>query len=290
MRCACVDIGSNTTALLVADVKQGELRTVAARKAFTLLGAAAEEGAIPPAKIEEVCDAVREFLDYAIRLGAKRRSVVATHVVREANNAELVAAMIEQHCGTKVRVLTADQEARYSFAGAIGGKPVPTRPTIVVDAGGGSTEFTWCAGAPDSGRLHGKSFPIGSSSLRSAHLISDPPTDAELRAARQLADELFAALPAPSNLETALAVGGGATTAREIVGGLIDEQSVARALKFVTGLDSGRLAERLAIERQRARLLPAGLILLAAASARIGVSLEVGLGGLREGVIYELAA
>ena len=94
----------------------------------------------------------------------------------------------------------------------------------------------------------------------------------------------------PSECAIALAVGGGATTARALLGGLIDEAGVARMLEVALALDSEQLAGRFEIEHHRARLLPAGLTLLAAVSGKLGLPLEVGLGGLREGVVHELLA
>ncbi|MBI5311487.1 MAG: hypothetical protein HZB14_10770 [Actinobacteria bacterium] len=288
MRCACIDIGSNTTALLVADGDDGRLRHVDARREFTLLGSAIEGGEIPLAKIDEVCEVVKRFADYARKLGAQRIAVVATHALREAVNGDRFASEIESHCGLAVRVLTTGEEARYSFSGATGGSGAPARPTAVIDAGGGSTEVTWCDGP--TGELSTSSFPLGSSSLRAAFLHSDPPAPEQLAAARAFADETFAKLDVPPECATALAVGGGATTAREILGGLIDDAGVARMLAVAVTLDSEQLADRFEIEHHRARLLPAGLTVLAAISARLGLPLEVGLGGLREGVVLELLA
>lgn len=288
MRCACIDIGSNTTALLVAEVGEDGLKTIGKRRAFTMLGESLKEGHIGPEKIEEVCDSVKVFLSYAHRLGAERISVVATHVVREATDGITLTVVIEQHCGVPVRILDTDEEACFSFMGAVGGRIMPGRPTIVVDSGGGSTEITWCEG--DGVTLNTRSFAIGSSSVQREFLITDPPTIGELEAAREFADGTFADFVAPKECGVALAVGGGATTAREVVGGLIDDYSVARVLSLVRSMDSEELAKRLEIEWQRARLLPAGLTILAAIAKKLGLSLEVGMGGLREGVIYELNA
>lgn len=288
MRCACIDIGSNTTALLVAEVGDDGLKTIGRRRAFTMLGASLKEGYIGPEKIDEVCDSVKVFLSYAHRLDAERISVVATHVVREASDGITLTVVIEQHCGVPVRILDTDEEACFSFMGAVGGRTTLGRPTIVVDAGGGSTEITWCDG--DGMTLNTRSFAIGSSSLQRKFLNSDPPTLGELEAARKFADDTFADLNVPEKCGIALAVGGGATTAREVVGGLIDDYSVGRVLGLVRSMDSEELAKRLEIEWQRARLLPTGLTILAAIAERLGLSLEVGMGGLREGVIYELNA
>ncbi len=286
MRCACIDIGSNTTALLVAENGDAGLSKVGSRRTFTLLGANLQGGLIGPEKIDEVCHSVKVFVEYARQLGAERISVVATHVVREAANAQSLTTVIEQHCGLPVRVLETAEEARYSFCGAVGGRTAPDRPTVVIDGGGGSTEVSWCRG--DIEDLHIRSFAIGSSSLREKFFANDPPTIAELVAARQFADETFSVLDVPEDCAIALAVGGGATTAREIVGGLIDDASVARVLNMIANMDSEEISERLEMQWQRALLLPASLTILASLSEKLRLSLEVGMGGLREGVIHEL--
>ncbi|MBI4898224.1 MAG: hypothetical protein HY827_07635 [Actinobacteria bacterium] len=287
MRCACIDIGSNTTALLVADTGDDGLNKVGSRRAFTLLGANLRNGLIGPEKIDEVCDAAAIFVEYARQMGADQISVVATHVVREAANAEALKAIVEHRCGLPVRVLDTEEEARYSFCGAVGGRTAPDRPTVVIDGGGGSTEVSWSRG--DAQDVHTRSFAIGSSSLREKFFEHDPPTKDELVAARKFADETFSVLDVPEDCMIALAVGGGATTARELVGGLIDDASVTRVLNMIAKMDSEEVSERLEIEWQRALLLPASLTILAALSEKLGLSLEVGMGGLREGVIHELA-
>lgn len=288
MRCACIDIGSNTTALLVADVDTEGIRPVATRRAFTLLGSSiGEEGRIERQKRAEVRHAVVELATLAKRLEAEPIVVVATHIVREAANGAELAAEIEQATGLPVRTLSTRDEATYSFTGALGHVACPVRLTVVIDAGGGSTEISWQG--PEH-PLETVSFAIGSGSLRARFLSDSAPSAGDFAAARDYADEMFAPLRVPSECAVALAVGGGATTARAIVGGIIDEVAVRRVLATAAGRSPGELAEQLDIEEHRARLLPAGLIVLAAASARLGLPLEVGRGGLREGVLlYALA-
>src|SRR5881392_3673013 len=89
---ACVDIGSNTTRLLVADVERGVLRELASVREFTLIGSAVEaDGVIPRAKIFETAEAVAAQVATARRLGARLITVVATAVVRDAPNADELA-------------------------------------------------------------------------------------------------------------------------------------------------------------------------------------------------------
>ncbi|MFY9263814.1 MAG: hypothetical protein WAO61_00060 [Solirubrobacterales bacterium] len=286
MRCACIDIGSNTTALLVADVNGTSVAPIGVRRAFTMIGASLRDDLISPEKMLEVQDAVTTFVQQAREMNADSIRIVATHGVREAVNGGLLARMVEGRAGLPVQILTGDEEARHSFAGASGGAPPTGRVTCVIDAGGGSTEITW---SEPGGELRTSSFEIGSSSVLEAFLTSDPPLESEIDAARARARAIFSDFAVPADCRGALVVGGGATTAREIVGGLIDSAAVDRVLAVVTSVSSTTLAERFKIEWQRARLLPAGLIVLAAVSDRIGLPLEVGRGGLREGVVIAMA-
>lgn len=288
MRCACIDIGSNTTALLVADFDADGIRPVRTRRAFTLLGSSiGDDGTIERQKRAEVRHAVVEFVTLAKQLGAEPIAIVATHIVREAANGAELAAEIEQAVGLPMRTLSTRDEACYSFTGALGKVGCPGRLTAAIDAGGGSTEVSWQG--PEH-PLETVSFAIGSGSLRERFFDSPTPSADDFARARAYADEVFATLSVPRECSVALAVGGGATTARAVVGGLIDEAAVQRVLALAAGTPAAELADLLGIEEHRARLLPAGLIVLAAAAARLGLPLEVGRGGLREGVLLHALA
>src|SRR5213080_3082720 len=103
---ACVDIGSNTTRLLVAEVDDGTIRELASVREFTLLGsAAADDGTIPERKITETAEAVAAQGDTARRLGARLITVVGTAMLRRAPNASDVVAAVEQATGFPLRVV-----------------------------------------------------------------------------------------------------------------------------------------------------------------------------------------
>src|SRR3954469_17217097 len=140
---ACVDIGSNTTRLLVADVEGGQLRELAAVREFTLLGSAAgEDGAIPHAKIVETAEAVAAQVDTARRLGARLITVVGTAVLRAAPNVGELAAEVERLTGFPLDVLSEAAEADLSFLGATSVSDLDgDAPVAVADVGGGSSEL-----------------------------------------------------------------------------------------------------------------------------------------------------
>ncbi|HEV2058869.1 MAG TPA: hypothetical protein VGR11_05890, partial [Solirubrobacteraceae bacterium] len=142
-RCACIDIGSNTTRLLVAEPVDGRLREVVSERAFTLLGAA---GAVPcpvgQDKIAEVAAVVARQAGLAAELGVASLRVIATAAVRGAEDRAVLASAIDVACGTRLEILDAREEARLAFQGAIGMLArCPGGLIGVVDVGGGSTEL-----------------------------------------------------------------------------------------------------------------------------------------------------
>ena len=119
MRRACIDIGSNTTRLLVAECDEVGLREVLQQRTFTRIGRdVLRSGAISEAKIEEVVGVVERQLGIARKLGAERTAGVATAAIRIASNgAELVDA-IHERCGLRIAILAPEEEARLAFLGA----------------------------------------------------------------------------------------------------------------------------------------------------------------------------
>ena len=172
---ACIDVGSNTIRLLVADVRGGRLHELASRREFTRIGRSVSTlGMIPAPKIAEAAATVAEHADLARRLGARQVAVVATAAVRQAgNHAELVAA-VQARAGVPMRILPAVEEARLSFVGATRTTEVPpSGPIAVVDVGGGSTEVV--VGSAAGGPTWSRSLAIGSGLLADRCLRSDPP-------------------------------------------------------------------------------------------------------------------
>jgi exopolyphosphatase/guanosine-5'-triphosphate,3'-diphosphate pyrophosphatase len=289
MVCACIDIGSNTTRVLVAETQDGRLREVLQRRAFTRLGRDLATGApIPRAKIEELVGVVAEQRALAESAGARALRAVATAAIRGASNREEVVDAVGEGCGIELRVLDAAEEARLAFMGATRTHPDPIEGTVgVVDVGGGSTEIA--VGTQTGGVRWWGSVPIGSSRLTDEELRSDPPAHAELAAMDRRAREALAALDVPP-AAYAMGVGGSATSLRRLVGPVLDADSLDRALAVLSSQDAATVAERYEIEPERVPLLPAGILVLAAAARRLGRPLHVGCGGLREGVLLDLAA
>jgi exopolyphosphatase / guanosine-5'-triphosphate,3'-diphosphate pyrophosphatase len=280
MVCACVDIGTNTTRVLVADVKDGRLTEVLQRRAFTRIGTRPE---IPREKIDEVARVVAEQVALAATAGAERVRVVATACIRAAvNRDEFIAGMT-----TEVEILDGDEEARLAFLGATHtlGRDLPG-VVGVVDVGGGSTEIA--VGTVAAGVTWSSSFLVGSGALADRYLRSDPPSLDELRAVREHAIDVFGAREVP-HTDCAVAVGGSAASLRRLVGDVLDGESLRRAIDALAGAPAADVAEQLALDERRVRLLPAGIVILGAAAEQLRQPLQIGRGGLREGAVLDMA-
>jgi exopolyphosphatase / guanosine-5'-triphosphate,3'-diphosphate pyrophosphatase len=284
MRRACIDIGSNTTRLLVADCEPGALRAVHQSRVFTRIGSdLARDSVIPSGKIAAIVSAVCAQREEARALGVEELRAVGTAAIRRAKNrAELLDAL-RSRCGLEVAVLTGEQEARFAFLGATSLLEHPPRTTVgVVDVGGGSSEIV-VGVAPDRVRWCA-SLALGSGELAHRLLHSDPPAASELHAVREHAVSSLAGLK-PPRPRVAVAVGGSATSLSVLAGPRLDAVSFERALALLSEAPASEIARRFGLERERVRLLPAGLLILQAAAELLGCSLQIGRGGLREGVL-----
>jgi exopolyphosphatase/guanosine-5'-triphosphate,3'-diphosphate pyrophosphatase len=279
MRCACVDIGTNTTRVLVAEVAGGHFSEVLQRRAFTRIGTGP---VIAPEKIAEVARVVAEQVELARTAGANHVRVVATAAIRAAvNRDEFVDGMT-----VEVEILDGAEEARLAFLGATRtlGRELPGL-VGVVDVGGGSTEIA--VGTVAEGVSWSSSFLVGSGALADHYLRSDPPTAAELHAVRAHAHDVLGTRKVP-HTDCAVAVGGSAASLRRVVGDLLAADSLEKAIGVLSGAPAAEVAAALSLDAQRVRLMPAGILILHAAAQRLGQPLQIGRGGLREGLLLDM--
>ena len=286
MRRACIDIGSNTTRLLVADCDADGLVEIHQERVFTHVGRALTPGGeIATDKIAEIVSVVAGQIQKARDLGVVDVLGVATAAVRRARNRDALVSALRESCGIELAVLPGDEEARLAFTGAARTLGyAPSGALGVVDVGGGSCELvvgivpdqvTWFA-----------SFELGSGELADECLRSDPPTAVELDRARARVSEALDGVR-PPRAAVVVAVGGSATSLRRIAGPVLDAAAFGRVLAVLSAEPAVDVARRFALDADRVRLLPAGLLILQAASERFGVPLEIARGGLREGVLLE---
>jgi exopolyphosphatase / guanosine-5'-triphosphate,3'-diphosphate pyrophosphatase len=284
--CAAIDIGSNTTRLLVAEPQDGQLRKLMEQRAYTRIGkGASKNGKITAEKIAEVAEVVTTQVRLAQEMGAEVIKTVATAAIRDAKNQTKVVKAIEEAAEVQVDVLSEEEEGRFAFIGATKslGHPVEGR-IAVVDVGGGSSEviFGTVAGGVDEVR----SFKVGSGSLVEDLLEGDPPSASEIRRLRGKIDDIFddVEFEAP---DQAVAVGGSATSLRTLVGAVLEYETLERAVRVLSSDEITDVAKRFELDPRRVKLLPAGVLLLEKMSDLLGQPLQIGKGGLREGIILD---
>jgi exopolyphosphatase / guanosine-5'-triphosphate,3'-diphosphate pyrophosphatase len=287
MLCAAIDIGSNTTRVLVAEPQGGQLRKVMEQRAYTRISKASKHnGRIDADKVAEVAEVVATQVRLAEEIGAEAIRIVATAAIREARNRDEVTETISTRAGPPVEVLSEEEEGRLAFLGATKTLGHPAEGEVaVVDVGGGSTEIV--LGTVSGGVREVLSFQIGSGLLADDFLHGDPPSAAELRALREQIDEVFSGVEV-SRPGQAVAVGGSATSLSKLVGAVLEYETLERAVRVLASDSIAAVARRFELDPTRVRLLPAGVLLLEKLSQILGQPLQIGKGGLREGVILDL--
>jgi exopolyphosphatase/guanosine-5'-triphosphate,3'-diphosphate pyrophosphatase len=212
MRIAVADLGTNSTRLLIADVNaDGTLTQHDRQTTVTRLGEGVDgSGRLAPAAMERVYEALTRYRELASQAKADRTMAVATSAVRDAENGHELAAHVRDRLGFDIRVISGDEEAQLTFLGATGKRTAadPTADTLVIDIGGGSTEFV--TGRPGATPTFHVSTRLGSVRQTERHLRSDPPAHRELEA---LADEANAIIQAEVPAEVGTQIGHGIAVA-----------------------------------------------------------------------------
>jgi exopolyphosphatase/guanosine-5'-triphosphate,3'-diphosphate pyrophosphatase len=290
LRLACVDIGSNTTRLLVAEIDdEGVWRELMTQRAYTLIGKQADsDGKLPKSVVANVAEVVSTQVRLARELGADDITIVATAAVRAAPNKDKLIAKITDRTDLPVRLLSGHEEAQLAFVGATKRLGAPAEGTIVViDVGGGSTEIA--VGTVDDGSNWDNTFRVGSGMLTGAYVEGDPPGVGELDDVRKHVSGVFEGLELP-HIDKAVAVGGTATSLRRLVGAELSHETLERGIRILAEAPAAEVAERFDLAPERVRLLPAGMLILEEVSDLISLPLSIGNGGLREGVILTAVA
>ncbi len=287
MLCAAIDIGSNTTRVLVAEPAGGQLKKVMEQRAYTRINKALDrDGAIEQPKIHEVGEVVATQVRLAEELGAEVIKTVATAAIREARNTDEVVHAISEVAGVEVEVLSEKEEGRLSFIGATKALGHPVKGKIgVVDVGGGSSEVI--LGTVDGGVESVRSWQVGSGVLADELIECDPPSPAEIRKVRDRIEDVFAGVEIEKPVQ-AVAVGGSATSLRRLVGAVLEYETLERGIRVLAGDPIEDVARRFELDPLRVRILPTGVLLLEKISELLGQPLQIGKGGLREGVILDL--
>jgi exopolyphosphatase/guanosine-5'-triphosphate,3'-diphosphate pyrophosphatase len=301
LRVAAIDCGTNSIRLLIADVNGGSLTDVSRRMEIVRLGEGVDRtGRLAPEAIGRTRKALLGYAAEIAELGVDRVRMCATSASRDASNAADFRSMVRTVLGTDPEVITGDEEARLSFAGAVTGLPDDS-PYLVVDIGGGSTEFV----VGDSDVRHAISMDIGCVRLTERHLHGDPPTPAEVAAAEQdITKAVDHALRTVSGHNTATLVGlaGSVTTVAALALHLpsYDTKRIHHAriayddvAKVTTDLLGATVADRLELPVMhpgRADVIGAGALILRIIMERAGkTSVVASEHDILDGIAFSLA-
>ena len=222
-RVAAVDCGTNSVRLLVAEVAGTRLRDLAREMRITRLGQGVDRtGRFDPAAVQRTLDALAGYADIARALDVQRLRMVATSATRDAANRGAFITGVHDILGVEPEVLSGDEEARLSFTGAthdLGEVAQVDPPYLVVDIGGGSTEFVLGASTVEAAR----SVDIGCVRLTERYLHADPPTGEQIAGAIRDIDAGIALAGQTVPLERAgslVGLAGSVTTVAAIALGL----------------------------------------------------------------------
>jgi exopolyphosphatase / guanosine-5'-triphosphate,3'-diphosphate pyrophosphatase len=300
MRVAALDLGTNTTRLLVADVHDGRVDDVERRVQITRMGEDVDaRRRLLPLPIARVRNSLTEYRRVLEELGAERALAVATSAVRDADNGEAFLGEVEWSYGFTTRLLSGDEEALLTFRGATLGRRLD-RPTLVVDLGGGSTELV----VGDSTGVHSHvSVDVGSVRLTERFLPSDPPTAAELNECAAAVRSLLAErVPDEVSAAAAIGVAGTITTlaalaqalpeydAERVHGYRLSVDALGEQLERLTALPLSERRQVPALEPDRAPVIIAGAVILWEVLARFGLDeIEASEHDLLHGAALEAA-
>ena len=143
LRIGVIDIGTNSTRLLVTETSGESLLVLGQGLISTRLGEGLASGSLSAPAMYRTIEALRQFLNESARLGTERLLAVATSAVRDAENRNEFLQLVSAETDLAVKVLSGPEEAEMSYLGVLKGLAVPLDQCLVIDVGGGSTEFIW---------------------------------------------------------------------------------------------------------------------------------------------------
>jgi exopolyphosphatase / guanosine-5'-triphosphate,3'-diphosphate pyrophosphatase len=280
VRVAVVDIGTNSTRLLVAEVNQatGSVRELVRRSKVTRLGDGVDAGGkLSEEAAGRVFATLEEYRAEMDSQGVEANLAVLTSAVRDASNGAHFATRVREDYGLDARVLEGEEEAQLTFLGAMAGRPPAAEPTVVIDIGGGSTEFV--VGTGREAGFH-VSLHAGVVRMSERHIHGDPPSPEDLQElALDVRTTFLEGLPPEerSPVNHAIAVAGTATSAASIEqeldpydparvhGYTLELATVELLLARLADMDEEERRRVVGLNPDRAPTIVAGMILLSEA-------------------------
>jgi len=255
MRVAAIDCGTNSIRLLIADIDGSNFREVVRDMEIVRLGQGVDEtGQFHPDAIARTLTAVDKFAAEIAKRGVEKIRFCATSATRDATNRHLFVDGVRERLGIELEVISGDEEAALSFAGAIKDLDPSNGPFLVVDIGGGSTEFVFGTSTVEAAR----SVNIGCVRMTERHISSDPATPEQIEFARtdiQAAIAQAAAVVPITKAKTLVAVAGTATTVAAAALELPEYDRYAIHLSRISAQQTHDAATMFATKSREQRLL-----------------------------------
>jgi exopolyphosphatase / guanosine-5'-triphosphate,3'-diphosphate pyrophosphatase len=269
---AVIDIGTNTTRLLVAQVDDDQVVELERRTIVTRLGQDVDAtGRLADEAMDRVAEAIAGYRELIDRLGVERVVAVATSAMRDSENGPDFHDYLEEKYGVDARTISGDEEARLTFLGATAGRQ-DARETVVIDIGGGSTEYVVGRAGEEPG-FH-TSTQMGSVRFTERFLRSDPPRSEEMAALADAVREMVPRVEA----EHAIAVAGTATSlaaidgAEEVHGYRLNLGSCERIAAMLAGKTVEERRNVPGLHPDRAPTIVAGAVILTESIRSLGLS------------------
>lgn len=288
---ASVDLGSNSVHLLVAAVEDHRLEPLVDVSVFLGLGAAvADRGYLGRVARAELASSLTGYAGDARRHGATAITLLGTEPIRRAADAASIVHEVGNATCLPLYVLSHEEEAYLTIVGVTEGLPV-TRATLVVDIGGGSSEF--CVVDPSS-PPRAAGLRLGSARLTDRLIAHDPPLPSEIEAVRAAATDAIRDAPEVHPAEI-IAVGGTASNLVKVLPDAVLDMTLTRerirgAIAILLAEPAAAASARHAINPIRARILPAGAAIVEAIMDRYDIAkVRVSDAGIREGAILAVA-
>jgi exopolyphosphatase/pppGpp-phosphohydrolase len=287
VRAGVIDVGSNTVRLLVAEPRRRGLETILSERTHVGLASDIErDGRISGVKLALVRELAARYIVLARESGVGALEVLVTAPGRQSGNADELLGVLAEATGARVRQLSGEEEGCLAYAGAVAACRWVSDTVAVVDVGGGSTQVMV---GTEEGPAWLRTLELGSLRLTERLVRANPPTPVEVDTVAGVVEDAFASLTPPLPI-SALATGGTARALRQLAGRRLGEKNLTEALKTLMAEPAEALATDYGFPHERARLLPAGTIVLREAHRRLRVNLEVAKGGVREGAVRALLA
>ncbi len=296
MKIATVDVGSYSCRLSVAELKDGKIDILHEEGRITSLSSGVKDtGLISEERIEETIKVLEDFRKKALELGAQKVVVVGTEVFRKAKNTEEFIRRVKEKVGLELKVITPEEEGRLAYL-SVAYSLKPSGRVLVIDQGGGSTEFVFGEGFDVESIT---SFPFGIVNLTEEFIHHDPPTIYELESLKNFLDEEISKILRP--VDTLVGLGGTITTLYALQHGIFPyngelvhgrKLSLDQIMFWLETLSSMKAKDRIStfpqIEEKRATVIIPGILIFYRAMVLFGKKeILVSDWGLKEGLIVK---